>query len=208
MRGKGRKSRKSIYLIGGGLLLVAAALCLTVYNIGDNWRAGWEAGQVLAEMEEAAENGGVSMPAEEDGGEENEAGQALAVIPVDGNDYIGVLEIPDQELILPVMEEWSYPKLRIAPCRYMGSAKEGDLIIAGHNYDRHFGRLKNLQPGEPVIFMDAEGNRYEYEVQQVVTLQGTDVEEMEEGEWDLTLFTCTVGGQFRVTVRCGEKQDG
>ncbi len=29
-----------------------------------------------------------------------------------------------------------------------------------------------------------------------------DVEEMITGDWDLTLFTCTLGGQTRVTVRC------
>ena len=25
---------------------------------------------------------------------------------------------------------------------------------------------------------------------------------MEEGDWDLTLFTCTIGGKTRITVRC------
>ena len=28
------------------------------------------------------------------------------------------------------------------------------------------------------------------------------VEEMEAGEWDFTMFTCTIGGSNRVTVRC------
>ncbi len=28
------------------------------------------------------------------------------------------------------------------------------------------------------------------------------MEEMESGDWDLTLFTCTIGGACRVTVRC------
>ena len=30
----------------------------------------------------------------------------------------------------------------------------------------------------------------------------TSVQEMTDGDWDLTLFTCTVGGKSRVTVRC------
>ena len=34
------------------------------------------------------------------------------------------------------------------------------------------------------------------------TLMPTAVEEMESGDWDLTLFTCTVGGRTRVAVRC------
>ena len=29
-----------------------------------------------------------------------------------------------------------------------------------------------------------------------------DVEAMESGDWALTLFTCTIGGKTRVTVRC------
>jgi len=36
----------------------------------------------------------------------------------------------------------------------------------------------------------------------VETLMPTDIKEMTSGEFDLTLFTCTVGGQYRVTVRC------
>jgi sortase A len=29
-----------------------------------------------------------------------------------------------------------------------------------------------------------------------------DVDAMDEGEWDFTVFTCTIGGASRVTVRC------
>ena len=32
-------------------------------------------------------------------------------------------------------------------------------------------------------------------------------EEMLSGEWDLTLFTCTLGGRQRVTVRCDRIED-
>ena len=191
-------------MIGGGILLKAAALCLTGFNVWDGWRAGRESQKVLEQMagntvENRTDLSGVS----ELSGEE----KRLPVIPVDGNDYIGVLEIPDQNLALPVMEDWSYPKLRIAPCRYKGSAEEKDLIIAGHNYDRHFGGLKQLSPGDPVEFTDVEGICYRYEVAEVLTMEGTAVEEMETGDWDMTLFTCTIGGQFRVAVRCALIED-
>ena len=198
------RNKKSLFLVLGGLLLIAAALCLTGYNIADGWRAGWASSRVLAQMETGSAER-ESLP--ETAGQESDADDPeeeswMAVIPVDGNDYIGVLEIPDLKLQLPVMSQWSYPKLRIAPCRYQGSAADGNLIIAGHNYERHFGNLKNLQVGEAVTFTDVEGNCYIYQVQQVETLEPTDIQEMEAGEWDLTLFTCTVGGRYRVTVRC------
>ncbi|MGN0969549.1 MAG: sortase, partial [Evtepia sp.] len=58
-----------------------------------------------------------------------------------------------------------------------------------------------------VLFTDADGNQFRYTVAQVETLAKTAVEEMAAGDWDLTLFTCTLGGQTRVTVRCVETKD-
>ena len=51
---------------------------------------------------------------------------------------IGILEIPALDLNL-VISSWSYSSLRLAPCRYSGSAYKGDLVIAAHNYQSHFG---------------------------------------------------------------------
>ena len=33
-------------------------------------------------------------------------------------------------------------------------------------------------------------------------MDSTAIEEMVTGDWDLTLFTCTLSGQTRFTVRC------
>lgn len=121
---------------------------------------------------------------------------------IDGETYIGVVEIPSLELSLPVMSDWSYPQLKKAPCRYVGSVYSHDVVICGHNYDRHFGRLKELIPGDEVRFTDMDGNVFRYSVCAVEQLAKTAVEEMQTGDWDLTLFTCTKGGVMRVTVRC------
>ena len=47
--------------------------------------------------------------------------QDMPVIEIEGNFYIGVLEIPSLELSLPVMADWDYEKMKIAPCHYYGS---------------------------------------------------------------------------------------
>ena len=126
----------------------------------------------------------------------------MVVKVINGRPYIGVLSIPLLGLELPVIQEWNYPDLRIAPCRYVGSVYTGDLVIAAHNYIAHFGNLKHLQPGAPITFTDMEGNKFHYEVAVLETLEPTAVDEMTSGEWDLSLFTCTIGGKMRVTVRC------
>lgn len=100
------------------------------------------------------------------------------------------------------MSEWDYTRLKTAPCRYTGSSKTDDLVICGHNYGRHFGRLKNLQAGDLLTFTDMDGVTTVYEVKETQILQPAQVEEMIESSYDLTLYTCTYGGRTRVTVRC------
>ena len=127
----------------------------------------------------------------------------MPTVAVDGNTYVGFLEIPVIKRILPVMDTWSYPNLKIAPCRFVGTVYAHDMIVCAHNYDRHFGLIKTLEEGDKVSFTDVYGDRFYYEVSEVTILQPTDVEEMKDPEdWDLTLFTCTLGGATRVTVRC------
>ena len=94
-----------------------------------------------------------------------------------------------------------------APCVYYGSAYKDNLVIDAHNYTGHFGRLKNLLPGNTVIFTDVDGNCFNYNVLETQILQPNEIKEMTQSDADLTLFTCTVGGRTRVTVRCERAED-
>ena len=203
-----------------GLLLIAAALLLTAYNLYDSRRAEDTARQVVARLEERLP--AESLPAETQPQPEKETAPVSEVeIPdyvlnpemempeetIEGRAYIGILRIPALELELPVLSGWSYPGLKIAPCRYSGSAYTGDLILCAHNYSSHFGRLKSLRPGDEITFTDVDGNCFSYQVAELETLEPTAIEEMESGDWDLTLFTCTVGGKTRVTLRCEAAED-
>lgn len=202
----GRK--KGTILVTLGVLLLIGALGLTGYNFWDAQRAQ-DAVQTITEAIVEDIPAPVQQEAIPMDPEEIEIPDyilnpkmEMPTANYEGWDCIGVLEIPSEGLVLPVISEWSYPALRIAPCRYTGSAYTDDLIIAAHNYRAHFGSLQKLQEGEEIVFTDIDGNVFRYEVAVRETLQPTAVEEMQSGEWDLTLFTCTVGGSYRVTVRC------
>ncbi len=121
---------------------------------------------------------------------------------VDGVAYIGTLAIPRLQLELPVSSQMSRKLLKIAPCRDSGTAYLDDFVIGAHNYDRHFGRIGTLAHGDEVIFTDMDGNVFTYQVMSIETLQPYEGEILRNGEWDLSLFTCTVGGQSRIVVRC------
>jgi len=131
------------------------------------------------------------------------AKRELPTIKIDKERYIGILEIPKLGLELPVMSDWDYTRLRVAPCRYCGSVRGEDLVIMAHNYARHFGGLSSLSEGDSVTFTDMDGITTVYQVVAHDILQPTAVEEMTSGDFDLTLFTCTYGGRSRVTIRCG-----
>lgn len=246
-----------------GLLLLAAALCLTAYNVFSDRQASDYADEALRQLQAAAtalpaltaEAQPTVDPAATDAADVNApmtnatethstALRQTDAVPTDaqpvtslapqttasgdcaapvhtgtpdyiidpardmptknvyGEKYLGVLEIPALSLKLPVMDEWSYKRLRKSPCRYTGSAYLDDMVIMAHNYSSHFGRINALSPGDSVFFTDVDGNAFKYRVLDVETLGSKAVGDMLSGDWDLTLFTCTIGGEYRVTVRC------
>ena len=228
MRTVKNRKRPGSLLMTSGLLLLAAALLLTGYNLLDELRAGVSVGQVVTQLpsqitaSKAQLEPGVQESPENVPDSSLKAPDVAQEIPdyvlapnqempnkeIDGNTYIGVLEIPVQGLSLPIMSDWSYPKLRMAPCRYAGSAYQCGFVIAGHNYRKHFGELSHLIPGDRVIFTDVDGTVFYYQVAETQILEPTEVEEMTSKDWDLSLFTCTFGGQTRLTVRCDRVEIG
>lgn len=184
-----------------GAVLVLAALSLFLWNQRENNEAGTSAEKILLQVIEQIETPGAGQEVEEPS-YPDPYDPTMTEVEIDGYAYVGYLSIPSLELELPVMSEWDYTRLKIAPCRYAGSTKTDDLVICAHNYTRHFGPIRNLTPGDTVTFTDMDSVVWQYQVTVVDILAPTDVEDMTAGGYDLTLFTCTYGGASRVTVRC------
>ena len=185
--------KAGVILVSLGAVLILAALLLFLYNRGEDRRAGQEAESLLEDARSAiSANAAPEEPQEK---------------PVEEitYDYAGVIAIPDLSLELPVIDQWSYDRLKVAPCRQSGAAPDGDLVIAAHNYKSHFGYLDRLQPGASVIFTDMEGTVYRYAVEEVRRLEPEDAEDVSSvfsSEYPLVLYTCTPGGKARVAVFC------
>lgn len=200
-----------------GILLLLASLTLTGYNIWDGYRADAAAEATVEVLHTVipryVENHPERfLPSDEDAAPAAETeplpdlsqftGREMPATVIDGYRYIGVLDIADLELSLPVMEEWDYDRLKISPCRFSGSVYKDNLVICAHNYPHHFTPLKSAPLGTEVRFTDMDGNEFCYEIADFEVVGPDDVEKMLSGDWDLTLFTCTTGGQTRLTVRC------
>ena len=194
-------------LIVLGCLLIAAALGLAAYNIWDAERAekaSNEIAQKLVEkIDDKADDATPSPYADKDA--------KMPTAMIDGYEYIGLLEIPSRSLSLPVMSTWDYDRLQISACLFTGSYYTNDIVICAHNYAKHFMPLISMGIGEDVYFTNVEGMTIHYIVTNRETVQPTDVEGMTENisnsgqstmDWDMTLFTCNLGGQTRCAVRC------
>ena len=176
-----------------GALLILAAAALLAYNKWDAARADKAAQQALGELEqtltttveEKAKSETVVLQPELD------PAQPMTETELDGWSYIGYLSIPSIGLDLPVMSEWSYAGLKIAPGRYSGSTYADNMVVCAHNYAKHFSPIKWLAEGAQVYFTDMDGMRWSYEVSYVENLQPTQIEKMTEktedsDNWDLT----------------------
>jgi sortase A len=188
-----KANKKGKPLIIFGVVLVALSLVCTGYNYFVSYNAGKISQKIVEQLDD---NGytdvdyGINPKME------------MPTVKIDDNYYIGMLEIPSLNLKLPIISSWSYDDLSIAPCRFSGSVYTNDMVIAGHNYKTHFGRLRSLDIGDEIKFTDTDGNEFLYKVSDLEILSPTSVDEMQSGDCDLTLFTCTVGAKTRLAVRC------
>ena len=196
-----RKASPGVLCVLLGVVLLLAALGLYGYNRWEDAQAGAEAQTVVQDLQEKVveqTQSAASAPAIDTSSLDPE----LPVVELDGYEYVGTVSIPAIGIDLPVMSEWSYPKLKISPCRQFGSSRTDDLVIAAHNYESHFGKLTSLTAGDGVTFTDMDGIVNEYVVNKVEVLDPHSVEEVEHSGYALVLYTCTYGGKTRIVVFC------
>ena len=189
-----------------GTVLILSALSFFLYNRYEDAQAGREAENMLSDVQNIIREKETPTISEETMPSETIAPE-LPITEIEGYGYVGYLSIPDLELELPVMSEWDYNRLEIAPCRQFGSSRTDDLVIAAHNYKNHFGRLSQLEVGDTVFFTDMDGIENIYEVGAMDTLAPTEVEAVQNSGHDLVLYTCTYGGRTRVTVFCDRPEE-
>lgn len=192
------KNRFSKILKNMGILFIIGALSLCAYNVFDTFR-GYIA------QKEILEAYGKKIDKSKEGKIKDyllNPDMEMPEVQLNGLSCVGTIEIPALDLKLPVTSEWSYDLMKQAPCRYYGSIYQKNMVIAAHNSWFHFGRLSHLKEGQKVIFTDAKEHRFIYRVKVVEALSPDCVEEVTNGKYPLTLFTCTLDAKNRVVVRC------
>ena len=200
------RKKLGIGMISLGAVLILSALLLFVYNQWEDQKAGESAEKMLADVQTAITQQIESSPAqpekEESAEREETEPEETKISMINGYNYIGVLNLPTLNLELPVLSDCDEALLKVAPCRDFGDLATDDLVIAAHNYRRHFGRLSQLSYGDQVTFTDMDGNVHVYQVAEISMSAPTDVSLVADSAYELVLYTCDFTNQNRIMVGC------
>lgn len=184
------------FLRGAGILLLAISVIMGGNALYKDKQADARSTQRVSALKNR-------MTAPEGGTSSADVSAEDASSKGDGEEFAGILLIPALEKELPVASSFSYDILKDYPCLYGQEYLEpGRLLIAAHSYKSQFGDIGKLKPGSQISFIDLSGETNGYTVTKVEVLGGSDVEKMLSGDWDLTLFTCNLFSNKRITVRC------
>jgi len=182
---------KNKILICLGLFCLLCAIGLTTYNLYEDHQADKNAVDVISQFSRNIEESNTDFTPNQ-----------MQTIKINGNEYIGTLDIPGLKLNTPILSKTSDKLLKIAPCCYSGSFLENNLVIGGHNYRSLFGKLHHTEVGMKVNFIDVYKNCYIYKIASIEILNPYDVDKLIKSNYDLSLFTCINGGTSRIVVRC------
>ena len=122
---------------------------------------------------------------------------------------IGMIEIPKIDIFYPIISESNDELLKISPCRMAGPMpnENGNLCIAGHNYDNYkfFSRLTNLNENDEIKIYNIDGTMVSYNVDEIYEVLSNDLSPLEQSDASkkqVTLITCNnFSSNYRIIVK-------
>lgn len=126
----------------------------------------------------------------------------MPVLEIDGTDYVGLLEIPALDAVVPVADKWEQNMLTSACGRFWGSAYDHTLVIGGPDHPGQFDFCDDIEVGAVVLVTDMTGVQFAYTVSRVDRAKHAERQWLLDTEYDLTIF-CRDASSFEyIAVRC------
>lgn len=124
----------------------------------------------------------------------------MSVFSLDGTDFVGILEMPRHNSVLPVCADWSHPHQY--PCLFSGSIYDRTIQIGGTSQKGQYDFYREISVGDQVFFTDMEGNRYAYEVTNLRYEKHADQAALQRKDAALTLFIQNIYAFEYIIVFC------
>lgn len=121
-------------------------------------------------------------------------------------DYSVLGEIIIDEINLDeyILDSTENSAMEVAPVKLYGPNinTDGNLCIAGHNYDEVFKKLTELEKGDKFTLMDRSETGQDYVIKEIKEVEPTDLSVLMpvEGKKQVTLITCVEGATTRLVL--------
>lgn len=127
-------------------------------------------------------------------------------------EIIGKLEIPKLKLEKYILKENNSKALKASVVKLEGPELNeiGNFCIAGHNYNKMFRDIKNLEKNDKIILTDIYGKSITYQVYDNYKTSPKDISCLSQDtelEKEVTLITCNTGANKRVIIKAVEIYD-
>lgn len=131
---------------------------------------------------------------------------------IEGFKVVGKIQIPKINIEAYILSETNKNTLKASVTKLCGPKinEVGNFCIAGHNYKKFFGNIKDLEIKDTIILTDTYDRSITYEVYDTYQSLPQDVNCLNQdtgGDREVTLITCTKGALKRIIVKAVEVYD-
>lgn len=189
---KKRPGIQKISLVTGCILIVCSLILLASWQFSISGAA--------KKSSDYVETIRTLIPESEPAVPEEKSNNTMPVLSVDGIDFMGIMEFPEYDSAFPVCGDWNGKLLY--PCRYSGSIYDGSMKIGATTQKGQLDFYREISVGDVVYFTDLTGNRYSYEIADILYRKHADNEMLDNDESDLTLFIKNLYAFEYVIIHC------
>lgn len=131
---------------------------------------------------------------------------------IEGYKVVGKIQIPKIDVEFYILSDTNKDTLKVSVTKLCGPDinEVGNFCIAGHNYNRFFAKIKNLEMKDTIILTDTYDRSITYEVYDSFQTSPKDTSCLSQdtgGDRELTLITCSNGAIKRFIVKAIELYD-
>ena len=181
-------------------LLILAGICLLVIGVAAFLMWQWDIDASQQKASGYVHTIRALIPEPQGAVVEERRDNTMAVLPIEGTNFVGILEMPAYGSVLPVGADWG--EVFKYPCRFSGSVYDRTIQIGATTQKGQYDFYREMTVGDSVYFTDMEGNRFAYEVADIRYEKHADQTALQRVNASLTIFVKNIYAFEYVIVFC------